>query len=112
MLDRLHVIFRGLGHGPRKLVGRVEDIVAGDLYEVHHGSSDRLIAPFLILVQHLLLRLIQGQLWPCSWGVHGFVVFHTVALYYVLRIVFLADDVGSLSRSYLKPAQQLLLEFV
>ena len=49
MLDRPHISFRGLGHGPRKLVDSVENVVAGDLYEVHHGSSDRLVASHLSL---------------------------------------------------------------
>ena len=51
MLGRPRVSFRGLGHGPRQLVDRVDDFVAGDLCEVYRGSTDRLVAPFLLLVQ-------------------------------------------------------------
>ena len=53
--------FRGLGHGPRKLVDRVEDVVASHLCEVYHSSSDDLVALLLLLVQQLLFRLVQGQ---------------------------------------------------
>ena len=70
MLRRLHVSFRGLEHGPRRLVDRVEDVVAGGLCEVHHGSSDRLVRPLLLLVQQLL-RLVQGKLRPYYGGVRA-----------------------------------------
>ena len=56
--------FRGLGHDPRQVVGRVEDVVVGNLCEAHHGSSDRLVAPLLFLV-----RLVQGQFRPYFGGV-------------------------------------------
>ena len=89
-----HVSFRGLGHGPPKLVGRVEDVVAGHLCEVHHSSSDRLVATLLLLVQHLLFQLVHGQFWPYSGGVRGVAAFHTVALHHVLRVVFMVNGDG------------------
>ena len=90
VLGRPHVSFRELGHGPRQLVDRVEDVVAGDLCEVYHHSSNRLVAP-LLFVQQILLRLVQGQFRTYSGGVRGVAAFHTVALYDALRIVFLAN---------------------
>ena len=94
MLGRPRVSFRGLGHGPRKLVDCVEDVVAGDLCEVHHSSSDRLVAPLLLLVQQLLFRSVQGQFRPYSGGLREVTAFHTVALYHVIRAVFLANGDG------------------
>ena len=91
VLGRPHVSFRGLGHGPRQLVDRVEDVVAGDLCEVYHHSSDRLVAPLLFLVQQILLRLVQGQFRTYSGGVGRVAAFYTVVLYEVLRIVFLTN---------------------
>ena len=94
MLGRPHVSFRGLGHGPRKLVDCVEDVVAGHLCEVHHSSSDHLVAHLLLLVQQLLFRLVQGQFRSYSGDVRGVSAFHTVALYHVLRVVFLISGDG------------------
>ena len=33
---------------------------------MHHGPSDYLVAPLLLLVQQFLLRLVQGQFRPYS----------------------------------------------
>ena len=63
-LGRPYMSFRGLEHGPHELVDSVQDVVAGDLCEVHHGSRNRLIALLLLLVQQLLLWLVQGQAGP------------------------------------------------
>ena len=60
-----------------------------------YGSIGRLVAPLLYLVQHFHIRLVQGQFQPYSGGVRGVEVFHIVALYDVLQIVFLADGDGS-----------------
>ena len=49
MVDLPHASFRGLGHGPRQLVDHVKDVVETDLCEVHHGVSDRLVAPLLLV---------------------------------------------------------------
>ena len=86
--------FCGLGYGPRQLVDRVEDVVADDLCEVRHGSSNRLVAPLFLLVQQLLLPLVHRQFWFYAGGVRGVAVFHIVVLYHVLRVVFLAGDDG------------------
>ena len=94
MLGRPHVSFGGLGHGPHQPVDCTKDIAAGDLCEMHDGSSDCLVAPLLLLVQQLLLRLVQGQFRLYSGGVRGVEAFYTVALYHVLRAVFLADSDG------------------
>ena len=94
MLGRPRASFRGLGHGPRKLVDRVANAVAGDWCGVYHGSSDHLGAPLLLLVQELLLQMVQIQFQPYSEGVRGVAAFYTVALYHVLRVVFLADGDG------------------
>ena len=129
VLGRPHVSFLcGVGHGSCQLIDRVEDAVAGDLCEVHHGSSDPLVAPLLLLVQQLLLRLVQGQFRLYSEDVRGVTAFHTIALYHVLCVVFLVDGEGS-SRTVtgdvhaedfqysvqverLKPFYELLLELV
>ena len=95
VLGRLHVSFRGRGHGSCKLVDRVEDAVAGGLCEVHHRPSDRLVGPLLLLVQKLLPQLLQGQFPPYYGGLRGIAAFHTVALYHVLRVVFRANGDGS-----------------
>ena len=68
--------------------------VAGDLGKVHHGFSDHLVAPFLRLVQYLILRLVQRQFRPYCGGVRGVAACYTVALYHILRIVFPADGDG------------------
>ena len=57
-----------------------------------HDSSDPLVAPLLLLVQQLFLRLIQEHFRP--YVVDGAAAFHTVVLYHVLHIVFLADGDG------------------
>ena len=94
VLGRPHVSFRGLEYGPRQLVDRVENFVAGDLCKVYYGFSDSLVAPLLLLVQQRFVRSVQGQCWPYSGGVWGFSVFHTVALYHAPRVVLLADGDG------------------
>ena len=58
------------------------------------GSSGHLVATLLLLVQPLLLWLIQVQFRPYSGGLRGAAAFHTVALYEVLCVVFLADGDG------------------
>ena len=128
MLGRSHVSFRGLGHSPRQLVDRVEDVVAGDLCEVHHGSSNHLVASLLLRVQQPLLRLVWGQFQPYFRGVRGVTAFHAVVLYHVLRVVFLVDGdslfltvAGEVRAEnsrhvshvgHLEPVRQLLVELV
>ena len=65
-------------HSSRQLVDRAEDVVAGDLCEVHHGSSDHLVAPLLLLVQQPIFRLVKGKFQPYSGGVRGAAAFYTV----------------------------------
>ena len=60
-----------------------KNAVAGDL-----------VAPLLHLVQQIFLLLIQEQSQSYSGGVRGVAAFHTVVLYDVLRLVFLADGDG------------------
>ena len=116
--------FRRLRHGSRQLVGRVEDVVAGELGEVHSSSSDYLVVP-VPFVQQLLLRLVQRQLRPYSGGIRGVADLRIIAMSHVLRVVFLADGDGSFltvagdvhaedSRHVgrLKPIHRLLLEYV
>ena len=128
MLGRPHVNFRGLGYGLRQLVDRIEDAIAGDLCEVHHGSSDCLVAPLLLLVQQRLLRLVQGQFRDYSGSTRKVAAFHTVALYLVVRLIFLAEGDGPLLTvagdvhskdsqhvahvEHLEPTHQFLLKFV
>ena len=59
-----------------------------------HSASDPLAAPFLLFVLQSFLQLIRGQFRPYSEGVRGVAASHTVALYHVLRIVFLPDGDG------------------
>ena len=69
MLGRPHVTFHGLGHSPRQLVDRVEDVVASNVCKINHSFSDRLVAPLVLLVQQLIFLMIQGQLRPHSGSV-------------------------------------------
>ncbi|CAM9522299.1 unnamed protein product, partial [Ascophyllum nodosum] len=75
---------------------RVANVVAGDLCKVHHDSSDRLIAPLFLVVQQLPLWLVQGQFRLYYECVREVTAFHTVALFHVLRVVFLANVDGLL----------------
>ena len=81
--------------GLRQLVHRVEDVVAGDLCELYHDSCYHLVVPLLLLVHQLILWLVQGQFRPYFGGVGEVVAFHTVALYHILPLIFLADGDGT-----------------
>ena len=81
--------------GLRQLVDRVEFVVAGDLCELYHGSCHHLVVPLLLLVHQLILWFVQGQFWPYFGGVGEVVTFHTVALYPILRVIFLTDGDGT-----------------
>ena len=59
-----------------------------------YDSIGRLVTTLLHFLQRFLLRLVQGTFQPYSGGVREVAAFHTVALYHVLRIVFLADGDG------------------
>ena len=56
------------------------------------------MAPLFHVVQQFLLQLVQGQFRPYFGGLREIEAFHTVALYHVLRIVFLADGDGLFSQ--------------
>ena len=81
--------------GLRQLVHRVEDVVAGDLCELYHDSCYHLVVPLLLLVHELILWLVQAQFQPYFGGVGEVVAFHTVALYHILPLIFLADGDGT-----------------
>ena len=66
--------------GLRQLVDRVEDVVAGHLCELYHGSRYHLVVPLLLLVHQLILRLVQGQFRPYFGGVGEVVAFHSSAV--------------------------------
>ena len=71
-------------------MNHVEDVVESDLCEVHHDFGDCLVAPILPFVQQLFLWLFKGQFRPHSGRVRGVVAFHTVVVYHVLCLVFMA----------------------
>ena len=66
--------------GLHQLVDRVEDVVAGDLCELYHGSCYHLVVPLLLLVHQLILWLVQEQFWPYFGGVDEVVAFHNSAV--------------------------------
>ena len=66
--------------GLRQLVDRIEDVVAGDMCELYHGSCYHLVVPLLLLVHQLILWLVQGQFRPYFGGVGEVVAFHSSAI--------------------------------
>ena len=66
--------------GLRQLVDRIEDVVAGDMCELYHGSCYHLVVPLLLLVHQLILWLVQGQFRPYFGGVGEVVAFHSSAV--------------------------------
>ena len=48
---------------------RIEDVVAGDLCELYHGSCYHLEVPLLLLVHQSILWLVQGHFRPYFGGV-------------------------------------------
>ena len=78
-----------------QLVDRVEDVVAGDLCELYHGSCYHLVLPLLLLVHQLILWFVQGTFRPYFGGVGEVVAFQTVALCHILPVIFLTDGDGT-----------------
>ena len=66
--------------GLRQLVDRVEDVVAGDLCELYHGSCYQLVVPLLLLVHQLILWLVQRKFRPYFGGVGEVVAFRSSAV--------------------------------
>lgn len=81
---------------PGQLVHGVEDIILGDLCEVHGDIVDWLVPPLAFLVQHTRRRLVELNFWPRSWCEGGVTGLHAKALEYVLRVVFLVDGARAL----------------